>query len=48
MKKILTSLSIIGVIAVIAIGETVAYFSDIETSIGNTFTAGTLDFRDLS
>jgi len=42
-KKILISLSVIGVVAAIAIGGTVAYFSDTETSTGNTFTAGTLN-----
>lgn len=43
MKKILISLSIIGVAAAIAITGTVAYFSDTETSADNTFAAGTLD-----
>jgi predicted ribosomally synthesized peptide with SipW-like signal peptide len=43
MKKIVVSLSIIAVAAAIAIGGTVAYFSDTEVSSGNTFTAGTLD-----
>lgn len=42
-KKILISLSVIGAVAAIAIGGTVAYFSDTETSTGNTFTAGTLN-----
>jgi len=42
-KKILISLSVIAVVAAIAVGGTVAYFSDTETSQGNTFTAGTLD-----
>jgi predicted ribosomally synthesized peptide with SipW-like signal peptide len=42
-KKVLISLSVIGVVAAIAIGGTIAYFSDVETSTGNTFTAGTLD-----
>lgn len=42
-KKILVSLSIIGAVAAIAIGGTIAYFSDTETSTGNTFTAGKLD-----
>lgn len=45
MKKILVSLSIIGVVAVIAVGATVAYFGDTETSTGNTMTAGTIDLR---
>lgn len=43
MKKILISLSIIAAVAVIAIGATTAYFSDTETSSGNTLTTGTLD-----
>ena len=42
-KKILISLCVIGAVAAIAIGGTVAYFSDTETSTGNTFTAGSLD-----
>jgi len=42
-KKIIFSLALIGVAAAIAIGGTVAYFSDTETSVGNTFTAGTID-----
>jgi len=42
-KKILISLSVIGVVAAIAIGGTIAYFSDTETSTGNTFTAGVID-----
>jgi len=44
-KKILISLSIIGAVAAIAIGGTVAYFSDTETSTGNTFTAGSIDLK---
>jgi predicted ribosomally synthesized peptide with SipW-like signal peptide len=43
--KILLSLSVIAAVAAIAIGGTVAYFSDTETSTGNTFTAGTLDLK---
>lgn len=42
-KKIIISLSVIGVIAAIAVGGTIAYFSDTETSTGNTFTAGAID-----
>ncbi len=45
MRKILISLSIIGIVAVIAIGATVAYFGDVETSAGNIITAGTLDLK---
>ena len=42
-KKILISLCVIGAVAAIAIGGTIAYFSDTETSTGNTFTAGSID-----
>ncbi|MBI4709249.1 MAG: hypothetical protein HY764_03545 [Candidatus Portnoybacteria bacterium] len=42
-KKILISLSIIGAAAAIVIGGTTSFFSDTETSSGNTFTAGALD-----
>jgi len=45
MKKILVSLSIIGIVAVIAVGATVAYFDDTETSTGNTLSAGILDLK---
>jgi len=44
-KKILISLSVIAAVAAIAIGGTVAYFSDVETSTGNTFTAGSIDLK---
>ncbi len=47
MKKIILSLAIVGVVGAVAIGGTIAYFSDTETSTGNTFTAGTLDFNIL-
>ena len=43
MKKILISLAIILVVGAVGFGATRAYFSDTETSSGNTFTAGTLD-----
>ncbi|MBU3967161.1 MAG: M73 family metallopeptidase [Euryarchaeota archaeon] len=43
MNKLLTSLLMIGVVAAMAGAATWANFSDIETSTGNTFTAGTLD-----
>jgi len=43
MKKILISLSIVGAVAAIAIGATSAYFSDTETSTGNTISAGVID-----
>ncbi len=45
MNKILLSLAIIGIVGSTAVGLTTAYFSDTETSIGNTFTAGTLDLK---
>jgi predicted ribosomally synthesized peptide with SipW-like signal peptide len=44
-KRILISLSVIAAVAAIAIGGTVAYFSDTETSTGNTFSAATLDLE---
>jgi len=44
-KKLLISLSIIGVVAVVAIGATIAYFNDVETSTGNIFVAGTMDLK---
>lgn len=44
-RKILISLSVIGIVGAIAIGGTVAYFSDTETSKGNTITAGVLDMK---
>lgn len=43
MKKILLSLSMIAVVALIAVGATGAFFSDTETSTGNTFAAGAID-----
>lgn len=42
-KGILMSILMIGVVAIAAGAGTLAYFSDTETSTGNTFTAGTLD-----
>jgi len=45
MKKILISLSIIAVVAVVSIGITTAYFSDTETSEKNTMAAGTMDLN---
>jgi predicted ribosomally synthesized peptide with SipW-like signal peptide len=44
-KKILASMLIIGVVSILLGAGTVAYFSDTETSKGNTFTAGTLDLK---
>ena len=45
MKKILISVSIIAAAAVVVVGGTIAYFSDTETSTGNTFTAGSIDLK---
>lgn len=45
MKKILLSLSMIAVVAVAVAGATGAFFSDTETSTGNTFTAGAIDLK---
>lgn len=45
MKKVLISLSIVAAAAAIGIGATVAFFSDSETSTGNTFTAGAIDLK---
>lgn len=42
-KKILFSFLTIGAVLASVGGATVAYFSDTETSTGNTFTAGTID-----
>ena len=44
-KRILISLSVIGAVGAIVIGGTIAYFSDVETSTGNTFSVGTLDLK---
>lgn len=45
-KKIIASLGTITLlIAIIAIGATTAFFSDTETSTGNTFTAGAIDLK---
>jgi len=43
MKKIIISLAVVVAVAAIVIGGTIAYFSDTETSTGNTFTTGTID-----
>jgi predicted ribosomally synthesized peptide with SipW-like signal peptide len=45
MKKILLSLGTIGVVSALAIASTGAFFSDNETSAGNTFTAGAIDLK---
>ncbi len=45
MRKILISLAIIAAIGAIVITGTTAFFSDTETSTGNTFTAGAIDLK---
>jgi predicted ribosomally synthesized peptide with SipW-like signal peptide len=44
-KKLIISLGVIGIVAVTAIGATIAYYNDTETSTGNIFTAGTIDLK---
>ena len=44
-KRIIISLSVIGLVAAIAIGGTMAYFNDTEVSTGNVFTAGSIDLK---
>lgn len=43
MKKILMSVMVIGIATAFLGAGTFAYFTDTETSTGNTFTAGTID-----
>lgn len=43
MKKIIFGLSAMAIVAAVAVGATTAFFSDTETSTGNTFTAGAID-----
>src|SRR3989304_8603 len=45
MKKFLSSLLLIGIVALTAFGLSSAFFSDTETSQDNTFTAGELDLE---
>jgi predicted ribosomally synthesized peptide with SipW-like signal peptide len=45
MKKILGSLVTIGVMGALVFGATSAFFSDVETSVGNTFQAGDIDLK---
>lgn len=45
MKKIIIGLVIIAVVGTIAVGGTIAYFSDTQTSTGNNFTTGTIDLK---
>lgn len=44
-KRILLSIMVIAITATMIAGATTAYFSDVETSNGNTFTAGKLDLQ---
>ncbi len=43
MKRILLSIGTLALVGVVAVGATTAFFSDTETSEGNTFTAGSID-----
>ena len=45
MNKIITSLLTIGVLSAVVIGGTMSFFSDTETSVNNTFTAGTINLK---
>ncbi|MFA6306807.1 MAG: TasA family protein [Patescibacteria group bacterium] len=45
MKKIIISLGVIGAVAAVVVGGTMAYFNDTETSTGNIFTAGSIDLK---
>ena len=45
-KKIISSLAIIAFVVAIAIGATVAYFRDTETSTGNKFVAGKINLQN--
>lgn len=44
-KKIIMSLSVIAAVGAAVVGGTGAFFSDTETSTGNTFTAGAIDLK---
>lgn len=44
-KQIVTSMAVIGAVAAVAVGGTMALFSDSETSQGNIFTAGAIDLK---
>lgn len=45
MKKILLSAGTIAVVAALAVGGTIAFYNDTETSTGNIFTAGSIDLK---
>ncbi|KKW20518.1 MAG: hypothetical protein UY64_C0045G0015, partial [Parcubacteria group bacterium GW2011_GWA1_51_12] len=38
-------MSVVAAVAVVVVGATTAFFSDTETSTGNTFTAGAIDLK---
>lgn len=44
-KRVLLSLVVIGAVGTIAVGASRAFFSDTETSTGNTFAAGAIDLK---
>jgi len=44
-KKIILNLCLIGALTAVAVGGTIAYFSDTETSVGNKFVAGKLNLK---
>ena len=45
MKSVLGSVLVIGIVAAMMTAGTQSWYSDTETSVGNTFTAGTLDLQ---
>ncbi|RJR29629.1 hypothetical protein C4564_02055 [Candidatus Microgenomates bacterium] len=45
MRKIFTSLLIVGAVGAVALGATQAFFSDTETSTGNVLSAGAIDLK---
>lgn len=45
MKKIIGSVGVLALVSVLVWGATGAFFSDTETSTGNTFTAGAIDLK---
>lgn len=45
MKKIITSISVLAIVAVAVVGATAAFFNDTETSSGNIFVAGSIDVK---
>jgi len=45
MKKILLSVATLAAVGAIVAGGTVAFYGDVETSTGNTFTAGSIELK---